>query len=300
VTIADIPAGGCAVHADAWSGAVSFRAGGPSFAHVTGAAAYVTLGAPPTAHVSVEASIRLHAIVQSPEVYLAKPTILGRFAVPLAGTKVAWDASRTPGKIAVEIPTTDDFTEPAKVGEELDCASVVVVEPTYDARAFIDAKRGVEVTVKGSAPFNEAPGGPVVGQLKPEIEPQAFVIGTQGTWRKIALEGSGYWAFGWVEAKFVGTAGVGYIGSIGQGPGEYGEYIGPPPSCDHDLPMFGQVAGERAHIGTLRAQSGYRLDQPQPAGLEPGWASLHLIGHWLWLEDGAMLLVRREDLGRCE
>lgn len=298
VEIPAIPDGGCEVRADAWRGTISLRPG-LVFARVGDVPATLTLQEPPGAHVSLDASIRLHALVENAAIYAAKPTTLGGFVVPLADQPLGWARVERPGKITVEVDTKELFAEPVKAIQEVDCASLAATESKYDVRASIGASAGVEVTVESGAQIAETPGGPIVATLRPDAAMWAVVLESKGARRRIAADASGYWVVGWIDAKFVGPKGVMAIGPGWGELGTYGMSSGPPRSCGHELPVFGQIAGERAHLGTLRAGTGYERSEPQPIGLEKGWVAIHLVSHWLTPVDGASLLVRTEDLDGC-
>lgn len=285
------------MRATKWDGTISLRPG-LAFARVVGVPATLTIHEPPSAHVTVDASIRLHALVERPVIHAARPTTLSEFAIPFPDTGLDWARVDRAGKITVEIATADLFADPPKATLEVDCGDLTATEPTYDLPGVLRGLPGVEVSLAGGAAIAATPLGAIVATLGSEGAP-AVVIESKGASRRVVVRAYGYWAVGWVDAKFVGNDAF-VRGESGRGFLDgYGEYAGTPPSCDHELPVFGQIANERAHLGTLRAGTGYRRTAPQPDGLEPGWTSIALVSPWLRPLEGAWLLVRNEDLTNC-
>lgn len=299
--IPDLPTVACDVRTSSWSGVVSLRAGLP-FARVSGVPATLTLEKPPVAHVVVEREIRLHALVESPAIHAATPTLLGGFALPFAETGLTWSPVERTGKVTVQVATDDLFAEPVKATLEVDCGDLAASEPTYDLPGFLRGLPGTEVSLAAGAGLSATPQGKLVATLRRDAGSPAVVIESKGTSRRVVVTASGYFAVGWVDAKFVGNEE--YLApAFGHGVGgAYSEYVGTPPSCDHEVPVFGQVGRERAHLGTMHAGTGYRRaprPEGQTEGLESEWTAIALVSPWLRPVDGASLLVRAEDLTGC-
>lgn len=303
IEIPPAPAVGCEVAGQAWSGTLSMRENLP-FAVVRRARVAVTLASPPTAHVTVDASLRINALVERPDVHVAAPTLLGGFIVPKAETALTWGAVATADRVPITVAIGDTFESPPAVTAELPCDALTMDVPSYDARARaiagsgrVVATAGTDISLEGPAAFSATPGGEVIATLTSKWAVEASLLESRGSARRVVLEGAGYWASGWVDARFVRPAGS--RGMRGGGGEAFVFPVGGRSTCGHDLPVFALVETQRAHVGKLNAGALFRQVDAAPVRLEDGWAAIEPDDPTVTHLFGARWVVRIEDLATC-
>lgn len=287
----------CRIEGAGWSGRVQLRTGGPAFATVKKAPAAIWLGDPKeAAHLTVTSSFVLDAVVDHPPIYLAKPHLLGGFAVPLAGTSLEWEQVDTKGKIAALLDVSDVFAAPRHARSVVDCSALVIVETDYDTAAFIGGIAQERTSVRAGSVLEAAPGGDVLARMGDKSASAAVIASRSGA-KKVVIDGRGYLAVGWVDPGAMEMLGIG-TGRIGRSGHGSGRGHSTSPKCAHDVALLAQVGGERAPIGTLTQGTVYEVLSPPP-DLEEDLVSIRIETDRLELADGALFLAKKSAFVDC-
>ena len=288
----------CSVPAASWSGDLRLRPGGEPYAHVLRGPAVISLGGAANDGVSqaaVEsAGLRVLGVVDHPNVYLTKPTLLSNVVVPRASTAVDWHETTTADRVVVAIDVSDVFEAPKAAEAVVTCEALTATEPAFDARAFAAPPARKTASLSGESTLVAWIGERNGVRIKLPATRSVEVVATRGDMTRIVIETQRYIAVGWLPTVMLGDWHVMRAPVVRMGATSYrstGER-----RCAHDLALIASVAGERAFVGTLPAGGSYT---PSTLDVEPGFVELALFEPWFQVLNDAKILVRADDLSGC-
>lgn len=288
----------CSVASPKWSGELRLRAGGPPYAYVSNGPATISLGGAAHDGVSQAAvestGLRVRGVVDQPNLYLARPTVLSRLVVPHASTPVTWHETTTPDHVLVSLDVSELFEIPKAAEVAVGCDALTGTEPSFDARAFAAPPSRRFASLTGESTLVAFLGERNGARLKLASTRRVEVVDTRGDMTRIVIDNQRYLVVGWLPSVMLGESRVTRPPRVRMGATSY-RRVGDQ-HCAHDIALIASVAGERAFIGALPAGSSFTAST---LDVESGFVELALVEPWFRVSDDAKLLARADDLSGC-
>jgi hypothetical protein len=285
---------------------LKLRVDGQRFASAYGVAANLVLPVTsnPTEAVVVmddgRILVRALLIPKNVDLYVPKPTALLGVVTPKADTRLAWESSSA-DSVRVGLDTDRELRAPRPFQADLPCGDVVIIEPSYDARASITkakklAKRDV---IKDGAALAPARGASPVAELNLDV--QVELVEMKGKDARILIDGAFHVVSGWVAQKDLGPAsaighGIGYGKGTGMVAGQRG--IRNLPRCSSDVSLYVEHDSRRVKIGSIKKGKGFRPKSDTDDRAE--FREIDLPDSpWFVPEKNARLLVNSAETREC-
>ena len=298
-----------------------FGPGGPPFARLyTGydvellvPAALPTAGA----YLRIDTfGVLLEAHIEAAELplYAASPLVLGGMFIPDDDARLIWRSARA-GMITV---TADAGPRVRPLGDglstELPCAKIAIGPEYFKADAIdalMKAPRSSAVSDKpstlwlqpGQIPLSALPDGKAIVDIDVVEPPDDRVLidplrllGKEKGWSRVALTPFGGVLFGWVRDDALRHQSKQYMDFSH----DVGNYLfkkrreATLVTCDHELPLFAEVGGERRLVGRVRARAPF-----EPLGSKADLTVVDFPRSALAPVQDASLLLETTRLANC-
>ncbi|MBI4950478.1 MAG: hypothetical protein HY908_00445 [Myxococcales bacterium] len=294
----------CSVESADWDVELAFEPDGAPFGEALGAEVRLELsqsGHTVFAHVNGPGA-RLAAWAPRASLYLARPRAVGRLVYPRAGTALVWEgAGRDAVRVSVDVSGV--LAEPTVVREELPCGALTPRPGEFDVRAGFPPALPIENKILADrTPLSDKPGGPTLARAG---EGAFEIVAQRAGATQILFVTMDWLVAGWVPSNALseGMTGFGLSGR-GEGGRNTAPFVAAPserPTCKSEVPLFVEVAGRRARIGTTLAGNiillgDGALSPPRADGFVP---VVLPVRRWLALAPGAQLLARLAELQAC-
>ncbi|MCC6521505.1 MAG: hypothetical protein IT373_02480 [Polyangiaceae bacterium] len=295
----------CSVESADWDVELAFEPDGAPFGEALGAQLRLELsqsGHTVFAHVDGPGA-RLAAWAPRANVYLARPRAVGRLVYPRAGTALVWEGAGRKDAVRVSVDVSGVLAEPTVVREELPCVALTPRPGEFDVRAGFPPALPIENKILADrTPLSDRPGGPTLARAG---EGAFEIVAQRAGATQILFVTMDWLVAGWAPSNALSEGETGFgLSGRGEGGRMAVPWVATPserPTCNGEVPLFVEVAGRRARIGTTLAGNiillgDGALDPPRADGFVP---VVLPVRRWLALAPGAQLLARLAELEAC-
>lgn len=292
----------CDVTTTSFSGDVSLRPGGASFASLNEAGVSVALArtsGETSGRVSVAASgVHLSLVLPEPALYLRSATVFAGFLTPRAEVSLGFLGAGRAGAAGVTLDLSDLFDEPTRFETIVPCGRLALGPHRFAVSNLRSegggATRAATGTIMGPAELSLAPGRAPVAKLKKGVTLSATPLERRPGAVRVWIEEPRFVGVAWVASDRFDAFGIGGVrgeGARGIGMSGHIHWRG----CARNLALWGTTGDELVPIGELTPEAAFVVGEP----VDRDHLAIELRAEWLLVNRGAKIVVERAALEAC-